>query len=106
MVTSADSCRTGEIESVVTVELVYVGGLLRTVVNIYYCLCEDLLELGSLAKKSWMSGQSGQLPDGQKTSMGAEWATSHNTPRVTNLFYLIAMGLECGSDGRKGSRVS
>ena len=55
MVTSADSCRTGEIESVVTVELVYVGGLLRTV-NIYYCLCEDLLELGSMAKKSWMSG--------------------------------------------------
>ena len=56
MVTSADSCRTGEIEGVVTVELVCVGRLLRKVVKLFYCLCEDLLKLGSLTKRSWMFG--------------------------------------------------
>ena len=56
MVTSADFSRTGEIQGLGTVELVCVGGLLRTVVNLFYCLCGDLLEVGSLAKKSWMFG--------------------------------------------------
>ena len=41
------------------------------------CLCRDLLEIGSLAKGSRMCGQLGQVPDGQGTSMEAEWATSH-----------------------------
>ena len=40
--------------------------------NLFYCLCRDMLEVGSLAKGSWMLGWSGQLPDGQKTSMGWE----------------------------------
>ena len=40
--------------------------------NLFYCLCGDLLELDSLAKSSWMPGLSRQLPDGQKTSMGWE----------------------------------
>ena len=52
--TSAGSCRTGEVEGVGTVEPVCVGGLLRWVVNLFYCLCGDLLEVGSLAKGSWM----------------------------------------------------
>ena len=34
--------------------------------------------MGSLAKGSQMCGWSGQVPDGQGTSMGAEWATSHS----------------------------
>ena len=42
------------------------------VVNLLYCLCGDLLEVGSLAKGSWMLGWSGQLSDGQETSMGWE----------------------------------
>ena len=50
MVTSAGSCRTGEVEGVGTVEPVCVGGLLRWVVNLFYCLCGDLLEVGSLAE--------------------------------------------------------
>ena len=37
-----------------------------------------LLEMDSLAKGSQMRGWSGQVPDGQGTSMGAEWATSHS----------------------------
>ena len=41
-------------------------------VNLFYCLCEDLLEVGSLAKGGWILGSSGQLPDGQETSMGWE----------------------------------
>ena len=56
MVTSAAFSRTGEIQGLGTVELVCVGRLLRTVVNLFYCLCGDLLEVGSLAKKSWMFG--------------------------------------------------
>ena len=40
--------------------------------NLFYCLCGDPLGLGSLAKWSWMLGQSRQLPDGQKTSTGWE----------------------------------
>ena len=40
--------------------------------NLFYCLCGDLLEVGSLAKGRWMLGYSGQLPDGQETSMGCE----------------------------------
>ena len=42
------------------------------VVNLFYCLCGGPLELGSLAKGSWMLGHSRQLPDGQKTFMGWE----------------------------------
>ena len=38
-------------------------------VNFFDCLCGDLLEVGSLAKGSWLLGQLGQLPDGQETSM-------------------------------------
>ena len=37
-----------------------------------------LLEMDSLAKGSQMRRGSGQVPDGQGTSMGAEWATSHS----------------------------
>ena len=37
-----------------------------------------ILEMGSLEKGSQMSGWSGQVPDGQGISMGAEWATSHS----------------------------
>ena len=37
--TSADSYRVREIEGVAIVELVYVAGWLRMVVNIFYCLC-------------------------------------------------------------------
>ena len=39
-----------------TVELVCVGGLLRMVVNIFYCLCGDLFDVGSLEKRNWMFG--------------------------------------------------
>ena len=56
MKTSAGSCRTGEDEGVGTVELVCVGGLLRWVVNLFYCLCGDLFEVGSLAEGSLMLG--------------------------------------------------
>ena len=37
--------------------------------NLFYCLCGDLLEVGSLAKGSWMFECLGQLPDGQEISM-------------------------------------
>ena len=72
MVTSAGPCRTGEIEVVGAAELVCVGRLLRMVVNLFYCLCGDLLEEGSPAKGSRMLGWLGQLPDNQKISMGCE----------------------------------
>ena len=42
------------------------------VVNLFYCLCGDLLEVGSPAKGSRMLGWLGQLPDGQETSVGWE----------------------------------
>ena len=35
-----------------------------------YCLCGSLLEVGSLAKGSWMFGWFGQLPDGWEMSIG------------------------------------
>ena len=78
--TSADSFRTKEIEGVGRVELVCVGGLLRMGGESFLLpvWCGDLLKLGSLANGSWMCGWSGQLPDGQETSMGAEWATSYS----------------------------
>ena len=57
MVMSAGSCRTGEVEGVRTVELMCVGGLLRWVVNLFYCLCGYLLEVGSLAEGSLMLGK-------------------------------------------------
>ena len=76
--TSADSCRTREIDVVGTVGLVYFGEMLRMGVELSYCPCGDLLEVGSLPKGSQMCGKSGQLPDGQGTSTGAEWATSHS----------------------------
>ena len=56
MVTSAGSCRTGKVEGVEKAEQVCVGGLLRWVVNLFYCLCGDLLEVGSLAEGSLMLG--------------------------------------------------
>ena len=40
--------------------------------NLFYCLCGGLLEVGSLAKGSWMFEWLGQLPDGQEISMGWE----------------------------------
>ena len=40
--------------------------------NISYCLCEDLLEVGSLAKGSRMLVWLGQLPEDQETSVGWE----------------------------------
>ena len=51
-VTSADSCRMGEIEGVKTVELVYVDGLLRTGGD--PSLGGHLLEVGSLSNRSRM----------------------------------------------------
>ena len=39
--------------------------------NLFYCLCGGLLEVGSLAKGSWMFGWLGHLLDGQDISM--EW---------------------------------
>ena len=57
MVTSAGFCRTGEVEGVETVELVCVGGLLRWVVNLFYCLSGDLLEVDSLAEGILMLGK-------------------------------------------------
>ena len=56
MVTSAGSCRTGEVEGVGTAEPVSLGGLLRWVVNLFYCLCGDPLEVGSLAQEILMLG--------------------------------------------------
>ena len=42
------------------------------VVNLFYCLCGDLLEVGSPAKGSRMLGCLWQLPDDQETSVGWE----------------------------------
>ena len=55
-VASANSCRTREIEGVETVELVYVDGLLRMGGETFLITvwCGDLLEVGSLVKRSWM----------------------------------------------------
>ena len=40
--------------------------------NLSYCLCGDLLEVGSPAKGSRMLVWLGKLPDGQETSVGWE----------------------------------
>ena len=72
MVNSADSCRTGEVESVETVELVCVAGLLRMRGESLLLPCGDLLEVGSLAKGSWIVGLPGQLSDDQEISTGWE----------------------------------
>ena len=56
IVTSAGYCRTGDVESVGTAKPLCVGGLLRWVVNLLYCLCEDLLEVGSLEEGRLMLG--------------------------------------------------
>ena len=48
--------RTGEIEGVGAVELVCVGRLSGWVMNLFYCLCGDLLEVGSPVKESRMPG--------------------------------------------------
>ena len=55
-VTSANSCRTRQIEGVRTVELVCVAGLLRMGGESFLLpvWCGDLLEMGSLVKRSWM----------------------------------------------------
>ena len=37
-----------------------------------------ILEMGLLAKGTQICGYSGQVPDGQGTPMGSEWATSHS----------------------------
>ena len=41
-------------------------------VNLSYCVCGDLLEVGSPAKGSRMLGWLGQLTDGQKTCQERE----------------------------------
>ena len=48
--------RIGEIEGVGAVELVCVGRLSGWVMNLFYCLCGDLLEVGSPVKESRMPG--------------------------------------------------
>ena len=53
MVASAGSCRTWEIEDVGTVALMCLGGLLRIGDE---SLLLPVLEVGSLAKGSWMLG--------------------------------------------------
>ena len=69
MVTSAGSSSTGKLR---VREQWNWCVLVDWVVNLFYCICGGLLEVGSLAKTSWMLGSSGQLSDGQKTSMGWE----------------------------------
>ena len=58
MVTSPGSCITMGHEGVGTVELVCVGGLLRMGGESFLLpvWCGDLLEVGSLAKGSWICG--------------------------------------------------
>ena len=78
--TLANACGMGKTEDVVTVELVCNGSLF-TMAGESFPLpvwFGNLLEVGSLEKGSWICGWSGQLPDGQETSMGAEWAVSHS----------------------------
>ena len=73
MVTSAGPCRTGEIEGVGAVKLVRVGRLSRMgSESLLLPVWRDLLEVGPPAKESRMLGWSGQLPDGQETSVGWE----------------------------------
>ena len=74
MVTSAGSCRTGEVEGVGAVEQCVLADCEGWVLNLFYCLCGDLLEGASLAKGSRMLGWLGQLPDGQEISVGCEQA--------------------------------
>ena len=45
--------------------------------NSWYCLCGNMLRLGSLGKQSWVCRQLGQKLDRQGALMRAEWATSH-----------------------------
>ena len=57
MLTSAGSCRIGEVEGVGKVELVCVGGLLRMGdESLLLPVWRDLLDVGSLARGSWMLG--------------------------------------------------
>ena len=72
MVTSAGSCRTGEIEGVGTVVLVRVGRLLRMGGESLLLPVWRSAGASSLAKGSEMLGYQGQLPSGQETSMGWE----------------------------------
>ena len=72
MVTSASSCRTGEIEGVGAVELVCVCRLSRMGgESLLLPVCRSV-EVGSPAKGNRMLGWLGQLPDGQETSVGWE----------------------------------
>ena len=60
--------------------------------NLFYCQCGDLLEVGSMGKWSWMLGYSGQLPDGQETSMGWEQdglGRGSIPPRVSGPVHLV-----------------
>ena len=46
MVTSAGCCRTGEVEGVGAVEQCVLADCEGWVLNLFYCLCGDLLEEG------------------------------------------------------------
>ena len=54
--------------------MVLVCGLLWLGGNSWYCLCGNMLGLGSLEKWSWVCRQLGQKLNCQGTLMGAEWA--------------------------------
>ena len=70
MVTSAGSCGTGEIEGVATVELVCVGGLLRMGGESLLQHVWRSVGVGFIDKEELDAlGQSGKLPDSQKTSI-------------------------------------
>ena len=56
MVTSAGSCRTGEIEGAGSVELVCVGGLLTMVVESLLLLVWRFVGGGFIGKGGWMLG--------------------------------------------------
>ena len=92
MVTSGGCCRTGEVEGVGTVELVCVGGLLRVGGESLLLPVWGSVGGGSMGKWSWMLGYSGQLPDGQETSMGWEQdglGRGSIPPRVSGPVHLV-----------------
>ena len=69
--------------------------------NLSYCLCGDLLEVGSLAKGSRMLGWLGQLPDGQETSVGWERAGMGGgfINGICSVYLLDGCGLVLGRSG-------
>ena len=67
--------------------------------NLSYCLCGDLLEVGSLAKGNRMLGWLGQLPD--QNGMGAGWAGMGgvSTNGICPVHLLDGCGLVSGCGG-------